>query len=499
ARKTRVQVSRAQAVVRSLERGPPRRSVCLWDWLGHAAWVVEQEPPKCPDGHTLARFTGETLHPDERPEVEAHVEGCATCRERLAAMIGDSPTNQFEAQLSRRPDPVDLPQAGDVIVGKYRVDSVIGAGGMGVVLGARHIELGHLIAIKVMRSRNPLATPRFLREARTTVRLSGEHVVRVFDYGKLEHGSPFLVMEYLHGEDLAKVIARGIVPIDTALRYMIEACEALEEAHGLGVVHRDFKPGNLFVVYDAKGETRIKVLDFGISKLLDSDDGASELTESDAVMGSPLYMSPEQVRASRDVDLRTDIWAVGVVLYELVAGVSPFAGPTAPAVAVNVTFTVPTPLSTLRAGVTASLEAVVERCLEKEPGARFQSVNELAGALRAVLGAYQLPGGAVHAPRRWGRVVAAGAVVLVLAGALFWALRSGQDGRTEQKIQAITSTPSTVLPLPAARNVQPAAVAEALEAEPPSEPEPKPEPVRAQEIERTSKGRSLDIGEVLPP
>lgn len=415
-------------------------------------------------------FTGETLTPGERPAVEEHLEGCLTCRERLAAMIGDSPTNKLEPQLARRPDPADMPQPGDVIVEKYRVESVIGAGGMGVVLGARHIELGHMIAIKVMRSRNPLATPRFLREARTTVRLSGEHVVRVFDYGKLEHGSPFLVMEYLHGEDLAKVIARGVVPIDSALRYMIEACEALEEAHGLGVVHRDFKPGNLFVVYDAKGETRIKVLDFGISKLLDSEDGPSELTESDAVMGSPLYMSPEQVRASRDVDLRTDIWAVGVVLYELVAGVSPFAGPTAPAVAVHVTMSTPTPLSTVRAGVSAELEALVMRCLEKLPDARFQSVNELTEALRAVLAAYRTPPVALRAPRRWGRVVAASALALVLCGALLWMFGTERSRGTEQKHQAITHS----LPLPAAQAAAARAVADDRKrkalAEAPSEP-----------------------------
>ena len=475
---------------------------------------MELEQPNCPDGHTLETLAGDTLGPAERPAVEAHLEGCSTCRERLEAMIGDSPTRKFEphhnVSLSRRSDPVDLPQSGDVIVGKYRVDSVIGCGGMGVVLGARHIELGHLVAIKVLRSRNPLSMPRFLREARTCVRLSGEHVVRVFDFGKLEQGSPFLVMEYLQGEDLSKVIARGLVPVETAIRYMIETCEALEEAHALGVVHRDLKPGNLFVVCDAKGETRIKVLDFGISKWLDVEDDATALTESDAVMGSPLYMSPEQVRASRDVDLRTDIWAVGVVLYELVAGVSPFAGPTAPAVAVKVAVGTPKPLSEARAGVTADLEAVVNRCLEKDPAARFQSVNELAAALRLVCPAYQPQ----RTPPRSLRVFAASALAVVLAGLALWVFASGRSARIEHKVQAITRTPATALPLPAAPDTQPRATpsrsipaasdVQAVRVAAGSGARPQPDapirlPVPVQGAEHAPNRRSLDIGEVLPP
>lgn len=478
--------------------------------------MVESELPNCPDGRTLETLAGDTLELADRPAVEAHVEGCSTCRERLAMIIGDSPTNKLDseqiiAKLSLlRSEPADLPQVGDVIVGKYRVDGVIGRGGMGTVLGARHIELGHLVAIKVLHSRTPLATPRFLREARTCVRLSGEHVVRVFDYGKLAHGSPFLVMEHLQGEDLAKVIAHGLVPIDTCIRYVIETCEALEEAHALGVVHRDLKPGNLFVVCDAKGETRIKVLDFGISKSLGFEGDTSSLTESDAVMGSPLYMSPEQVRASRDVDARTDIWAVGVVLYELVTGRSPFAAPSAPAVAVKIAASTPKPLSEARAGITAALEAVVNRCLEKDPASRYQSVSELAEALRRVLPAYQVQ--PVAPARRLGWVLAASALAVVLAASLFWALTRG----TEQQVQASTRPPPAVLPPPAAvTTAQAPSPAAGSGAQPLKSLAPTPQPVvhpaaesgaeaprsnpavPAQEIERTR--HSLDIGEVLPP
>jgi serine/threonine-protein kinase len=306
-------------------------------------------------------------------------------------------------------------------------------------------------------------------------------------------------MEYLKGEDLAKVIARGLVPIATALRYGIETCEALDEAHELGVVHRDLKPANLFVVCDTKGDTRIKVLDFGISKWIDSEDNATELTASDAVVGSPLYMSPEQVRASRDVDLRTDIWAVGVVLYELVASRSPFTAASAPAVAVNVAASTPEPLSALRVGVTAELDAVVTRCLEKDREARFQSVGELAEALRAVLAAYQAQAAAPPTRRRSRWVLAASALAVVLCVGALWAFASKRSQGSEQKVQAITSTAAATQPPSAAADVQPIRAA-AGSGSPKSTSAPEHHsPVPTRESERTRNRQSLDIGEVLPP
>jgi serine/threonine protein kinase len=438
--------------------------------------VVDSEESRCPDRRTLETLAVGSLEDTERPAIEEHVLGCSTCRERLAAVIGDSPTSRAEAEP--RQDPPDLPQTDEVLAGKYKVYGVVGRGGMGVILGARHVELGHLVAIKVLRHNGPLSAARFLREARTTVQLTSPHVVRVFDYGRLTHGSPFLVMEYLQGEDLAKLVARGPLPIQTAIRYMIEVCEALAEAHALGVVHRDLKPNNLFVTRDTHGETRIKVLDFGISKWLEMPAGtASDLTESNAVMGSPLYMSPEQVRASRDVDLRTDIWSAGVVLYELLIGRSPFAAASAPAVSVQVAASPPAPLCAQRHEVSAALEAIVMRCLQKDPAARYQSVQELAAALRQLR----------TVPARTGLV--RGAVVAALLVALgIGALTLWRQQAPEQKPQKAAA------PVPTHESSAQAIT----HAEPPA-PAPEPAPERPAKPAAAKPKSALDIGEVLPP
>jgi serine/threonine-protein kinase len=278
--------------------------------------------------------------------------------------------------------------AGDVLVGKYRIERVLGAGGMGVVLAARHLQLDEMVAIKVLResaAQGSEAVQRFLREARAAVKIRSDHVARVSDVGELPDGSPYMVMEYLEGTDLAGWLRdRGPLPTEQAVDFVLQACEAIAEAHALGIVHRDLKPHNLFCLKRPDGRLSIKVLDFGISKLTAPRADSHDMTRTTAVMGSPLYMSPEQMHRSKNVDARTDIWALGVILYELVAGRPPFVADAITELAIMIA-TQPAP-TLAQAGRAAprALERVIERCLEKDVAHRFQNVGDLAAALGPV-------------------------------------------------------------------------------------------------------------------
>jgi serine/threonine-protein kinase len=213
-----------------------------------------------------------------------------------------------------------------------------------------------------------------LREAQAAVRLRSEHVARVIDVGSLETGAPYMVLEYLEGADLSS-FPRADLTIGGVVDLMLQACEALAEAHSLGIVHRDIKPANFFITRGPGGEPLLKVLDFGISKTPMTD---GQLTATQAVMGTPAYMSPEQMRSSRDVDHRSDIWSLGVVLYELLQGAPPFGGDTFSSMVLQV---VTTPLPKLTVALPGDLAGIVHRCLEKEPARRFQTIAELAQAL----------------------------------------------------------------------------------------------------------------------
>ncbi|HEU4403867.1 MAG TPA: protein kinase [Polyangiaceae bacterium] len=273
-------------------------------------------------------------------------------------------------------------RAGDVVAGKYRVDEVLGKGSMGVVVAATHLRLRLRVAIKLMRSDVPLRPDwvvRFGREARAVAQIKSEHVARVLDVGELEGGAPFIVMEHLEGHDLASALAkRGPLPVAEAVGYVLEACEALAEAHQHGIVHRDLKPAHLFLAAVPGRAPVVKVLDFGISKDTGNED-AVRLTASAALIGSPLYMPPEQLRSSHDVDARSDIWSLGVVLYELLAGRTPFQGQNLATLAIEVLTKPPPPIG--RADVPPGLEAAIGRCLRRERGERFDDVAELAAAL----------------------------------------------------------------------------------------------------------------------
>ncbi len=273
---------------------------------------------------------------------------------------------------------------GQILIDKYQVEKVIGEGGMGVVVAALHVQLRRRVAIKFLLPemlRNPEVVARFLREARAAAMLETEHVAKVIDVGSLPDGVPFMVMELLSGMDLASLAAqRGPLSVQEAVTHILQACEAIAEAHRAGIVHRDLKPSNLFLASRADGSSTVKVLDFGISKL-QSTTASVALTSDAAVMGSPTYMAPEQIKCAKAVDTRADIWGLGVVLYELLAGKPPFSGTEFHEVLAKVLLEPPAPLSTCRSDIPKLLDATVLRCLEKEPAKRFPSVTELAHSL----------------------------------------------------------------------------------------------------------------------
>jgi serine/threonine-protein kinase len=273
---------------------------------------------------------------------------------------------------------------GDVVAGKYRIERVLGMGGMGMVVAARHVALDEPVAIKVLLPEmleEQEAVARFLREARAAARIKSEHVARVSDVGELESGAPYMVMEYLDGQDLAAVLkARGPLPIEEAVDYVVQTCEAIAGAHALGIVHRDLKPSNLMLITKTDGSPCIKVLDFGISKFL-SKDASMAMTRTAAILGSPLYMSPEQMTSARDVDGRADVWSIGTILYELLTGSPPFTASSLPGLAMLIATTPHRPMRDLRPEIPAGLDAVIVGCLAKQRDERFASVAELAAAL----------------------------------------------------------------------------------------------------------------------
>lgn len=277
---------------------------------------------------------------------------------------------------------------GHMVAGKYRVERVLGAGGMGVVLAAWDIALERRVALKLILPGTrelPDASARFLREARAAARLQSDHVARVLDLGALDGGAPYLVLEYLEGVDLDIARkARGPLLLAEAVDYLLQAGEAIAEAHALGIIHRDLKLKNLFVTRAADGGPRIKVLDFGLSKVLPRAGGSAgdaSLTATSTIIGTIHTMAPEQLRGLRFADARSDLWALGVVLYELLAGRRPFEGESIPAISAAIMADTPAPLSSHRRDLPPELDAVVARCLAKDPAARFQSIGELASAL----------------------------------------------------------------------------------------------------------------------
>ncbi len=273
-------------------------------------------------------------------------------------------------------------QAGEIVAGKFCVERVIATGGVGIVVAARHLQLGETVALKFLLpqvDRDATDIARFVREAQSAVKLKNEHVARVLDVGSLEDGSPYMVMEYLDGQDLDHVVRhQGPLSISDAVGYVLQACEAIAEAHHIGIVHRDLKPSNFFLTNRTDGSPLIKVLDFGIAKARAELEQDVSLTKTRTVLGSPVYMSPEQIRSARSVDHRSDIWSLGITLYELLTDQLPFDGDSITGVAAAVSTDPIAPIRSIRPEIPIGLSTVIERCLEKKPSDRYQTVAELA-------------------------------------------------------------------------------------------------------------------------
>jgi serine/threonine-protein kinase len=318
-----------------------------------------------------------------------------------------------------------LPEAGDLVAGKYRIVRRIGEGTMGAVFAARDELLERDVALKLMspgQASAPQAVARFLNEARAAAKLESEHVARVLETGRTDTGTPFLALELLDGDDLACVLAeRRRLPVADVVGWVVQALDAVAEAHALGIVHRDLKPANLFLARRRDGTEIVKILDFGISKNLAVTAAAPALTATSSILGSPVYMAPEQVRNAKTVDSRADVWSVGVVLYELLTGQLPFRADNVAELFIAILEHTPAPMRSLRSDLPAPLEQVILRCLARDVEERFADVGDLAGALapfgppgieatvervRRVLQARRKAAtGKAHSPsRRWARL-----------------------------------------------------------------------------------------------
>ena len=298
-----------------------------------------------------------------------------------ADSVGGRGEASEQASASVRDEALTKP--GTVLGERFVVERALGSGGMGYVVAARNVELGQPVAIKLLlpaRAMSDEAKNRLAREARAAARIKSAHVVRIFDVVSKGPGAPYIVMEYLTGETLRQLLTRtGRLPVDQAVDIVVQACEPLAEAHRNGTIHRDLKPSNLFLTALPRRPRFVKVLDFGIAKTTESADSA--LTQSQALLASPAYASPEQLRASRAVDARSDVWSLGVMLYETVTGQLPFGGGTLAEISSEILRDLATPPSAHRSDLPPELEAVILRCLEKEPADRFESVDALVMAL----------------------------------------------------------------------------------------------------------------------
>lgn len=277
-------------------------------------------------------------------------------------------------------------EVGQILAGKFKVERVLGVGGMGVVVAAMHLHLDKRVAIKFMldsASKNEEVVARFLREAKAAARLRNQHIAQVLDVGAMDSGAPYMVLEYLEGADLEQVIeermtsGRGPLPFREAVDYVMQACLGMAEAHSHDFVHRDLKPPNLFRTTGPDGQPLIKILDFGIAKA--ALDGIA--TKTQATMGSPFYMSPEQWGGAKGVDERGDIWALGAILQYLLSGSAPFEGDSLPTLFVKIASEPPASLATAQLNVPQGLQEVVLQCLQKSPADRPQDVSRLAALL----------------------------------------------------------------------------------------------------------------------
>jgi len=379
------------------------------------------------------------------------------------------------------PDGIQL-VPGSIVGNKYRIDGCLGEGGMGVVLSATHMELDAPVAIKIVReefAHSEEMSERVLFEARAIARLRSNHVVRVLDVARLDSGCPYIVMEQLQGADLAQALwEKGALPVAQAIDYLLQACDGLAEAHSLGIVHRDLKPGNLFLATTPEGVV-LKVLDFGISKEVNTPlrpgvrISRTSLTSAGDPVGSPYYMAPEQMRASPDIDARADIWSLGAILFELLTGQCPFEGDTITEVCGKVLVEAPPSLSAFSTCTATEFDAVIARCLQKDPNLRYQTVGEFAQALRAWRPSedVELPKPEAEVkprPRRSAGLPLATvglSALLVLGGVGLWQRRTSAASLDAQRVRPVIAAAAMpiwrALPLPPKVEPGPTAAVEA--------------------------------------
>ena len=381
---------------------------------------------------TIAAMLEGALPGETAERARAHIASCDACRQMVSAAIGANAVSRKSTVAGIEP--------GNVIADRYRIDRFLGEGGVGRVFAAHQRGLERPVAIKILLpeyARDVHALARFQREARAIALLTSEHVVRVHDLGELATGEPYLVMELLEGEDLAQVVARGPVPIAQAVAWIGAACEAIGEAHALGILHRDLKPSNLFVT--RRGQ--LKVLDFGLAKLATTPSLAmTSVTAAGMAIGSPRYMAPEQITNARDIDARADVWALGATLYHLITGRPPFAEQSLEAIFGSILSGRLPPMTS----IPPKLAQVIQRALARDPAARYASVAELRAALASATAPRSSARGLMIAAASVGTIAGTAAFIIALRGGPAQNERvAGSDAWQQPAAPAATPPPAS--------------------------------------------------------